>query len=247
VSAALVLAAFAGLVVSTWCRKAGRTATRERTAADWLVDGSGLVMQGVVVPLGQTTLLALALRWAAPGFQGGLALPAGVAFLLHFVIVDYAYYWNHRWLHRPVLWRWHAVHHTAPRMDVFVTSRNTLGTHFLIVYVWLNALGIFLLRDPSPFVLSIALTAALDLWRHSGVGAGPQSRLGHLVAWVLITPYEHAWHHSAERTDVNFGANLAWWDRLHRTYASPAERPARLGVTLTWTTWERLVRPAEAS
>lgn len=43
-SAALVLAAFAGLVVSTWCRKAGRTATLERTAADWLVDGSGLVM-----------------------------------------------------------------------------------------------------------------------------------------------------------------------------------------------------------
>jgi sterol desaturase/sphingolipid hydroxylase (fatty acid hydroxylase superfamily) len=247
VSGALVLIAFAALVVSACCRRDGWTAIRARTPGDWLLDGSGLLMQGLVVPLAQTAAVPAALRWAAPEIESCLAAPAAVAFLCHFVGVDYAYYWNHRGLHRPSVWRWHAVHHTAPRMDVLVTSRNTLWTHFLIVYVWLNALGLFLLRDPSPFVLSIAVTAALDLWRHSESGPAPGSRAGRLVAWVLITPHAHAWHHSAERTGVNFGANLACWDRLHGSYLSPAERPAGLGVTLDAGTWARLARPAAAA
>jgi sterol desaturase/sphingolipid hydroxylase (fatty acid hydroxylase superfamily) len=247
VTTALVLVAFAALVVSAWGRDRGRSAIRTRAPGEWLLDGSGLVMQGLVVPLAQTALGPAALRWAAPGLEGSLALPAAAAFLLHFVGVDYAYYWNHRWLHRPSPWRWHAVHHTAPRMDVLVTSRNTLWTHFLIVYVWLNSLGLFLLQDPSPFVLSIAVTAALDLWRHSESGPAPGSRAGRLVAWLLITPHAHAWHHSADRTGVNFGANLAVWDRLHGSYLSPAERPQRLGVTLSAGSWARLTRPAAAA
>jgi len=38
----------------------------------------------------------------------------------------------------------------------------------------------------------------------------------------VITPHEHAWHHSSARTDVNFGANLSLWDRVHGAYAAHA-------------------------
>jgi sterol desaturase/sphingolipid hydroxylase (fatty acid hydroxylase superfamily) len=125
-------------------------------------------------------------------------------------------------------------------MDVLVTSRNTVWSHFLILYVWVNALGVFLLADPTAFVLAAAATAALDLWRHSEAGGG---RLGRLLGRVLVTPAEHAWHHSATRTGCNFGANLTWWDRLHGTSHRPGGPPADLGLTLAWSLRQRLLAP----
>ena len=188
----------------------------------------------------QATLLYALLDRLAPAWKGALAPSPWVAFVVNFVVIDYAYYWNHRLLHGSALWRWHAVHHTATEMDVLVTSRNTVWSHFLILYVWVNALAVFLLADPTAFVLAAAATAALDLWRHSEAGPG---RLGRLLGGVVITPAEHAWHHSATRAGCNFGANLAWWDRLHGTDYRPGGPPADLGLTLAWTPLQRLLAP----
>ena len=63
-------------------------------------------------------------------WRGAVEVPSWLAFVISFVVIDYAYYWNHRLLHG-ALWRWHAVHHTASRLDVVVTSRNTLWTPLL--------------------------------------------------------------------------------------------------------------------
>jgi sterol desaturase/sphingolipid hydroxylase (fatty acid hydroxylase superfamily) len=243
VNTVVVLTAFIVLGVSTWCREAARAALVRRDWGEWILDGSGLVVQGVAIPLAQTGVLYLLLSQLLPALKGRLVLAPWVGFLLNFVLVDYAYYWNHRLLHSSTLWRWHVVHHTAPAMDLVVTARNTLWSHFLILYVWVNTLGIFALRDPRGFVLAMGLTAALDLWRHSDLAVAPESRTGRILAWVLITPHEHAWHHSTERPRCNFGANLSWFDRLHGTYVRPDRGPARLGLPLGWTTFERLVCP----
>jgi len=50
------------------------------------------------------------------------------------------------------------------------------------------------------------------------------------VALFLITPHEHAWHHSREAFGCNYGANLSLWDRLHGTYRSPEAPPQALGI-----------------
>lgn len=190
-------------------------------------------MQGWVVPALSGLLGAWALGALWPAGRGALSLPAGAAFALNFVAVDYLYYWNHRLLHGP-LWRFHAVHHTAEAMDVWVTARNGLLTPFLIVYVWANGLFIHLLADPRPFLLGSAVTAALDLWRHSSV-------LPRALSPLLITPFDHSWHHSRERQDVNFGANLRLWDVLHGT-AGPSEgAPRALGLPLDWSLARRLL------
>lgn len=207
-----------------------------RRPAEWLADLLGLGVQGALVPLAQAALLYGALLKLAPSWRGVLDLGSVAAFLLNFVAVDYLYYWNHRALHG-ALWPWHALHHTPRDLDVWVTSRNTLWTPALIVYVWINALVVFLLRDPSAYVAGAALTAALDLWRHSG--AWPDG-------WalpLLMTPREHAWHHSAERFDRNFGANLRLWDRLHGTHFDPGSAPERLGLTLQGGLWRAVFLP----
>ena len=212
----LVAIVFAVLLVATLVMSGARFFAREPNA--WLVDTSGLVMQG---------LIAVALAWVPA--RGPIDVPFGVAFAISFVGVDYAYYWNHRLLHG-ALWRWHAVHHTAPRLDVLVTSRNSLLTPLLIVYLWSGLAALFLLRDPDGFLLGLSLTAALDLWRHSPLV--PSSRVRGVLSWVFVTPHEHAWHHSSDRHDVNFGANFTLWDRLHGTYLGSATAPDHLGVDL---------------
>jgi sterol desaturase/sphingolipid hydroxylase (fatty acid hydroxylase superfamily) len=230
----IVFAVFAVLVAATALLRGWKYFARSR--GDWLVDGSGLVMQGVVVPLVGTLALAGLLAAIMPKLRGSLPMPFAAAFLLNFVVIDYAYYWNHRLLHG-ALWRWHIVHHTAARLDVLVTSRNTLWTPLLIVYVWVNAAFLFLLRDPSGFVLGISLTAALDLWRHSPL------RVPRALSLLMITPRDHAWHHSRSRTDFNFGANLSLWDRIHGTYATDESAPDVLGVDLPMSTARRLLFP----
>src|SRR5262249_11657793 len=132
--------------------------------------------------------------------------------------------------HAKGFWRTHAVHHTAEHLDVFITSRNTLWTSLLIVYIWVNGFFIFFLRDPRAFILAAAITASLDLLRHTSVGCHGNSFFSRAAALILITPREHAWHHSRERSGCNFGANLSVWDRLHNTYYSPAESPEILGI-----------------
>lgn len=225
----IVAIAFAVLMAATAALFGARYFARDRGA--WLVDASGLAVQGAI---------AAALAVLVPYRTGAIDIPFWAAFLLSFVGVDYAYYWNHRLLHG-ALWRWHAVHHTAARLDVIVTSRNTLWTPLLIVYVWAGAAAVVLLRDPAGFLLGLSLTAALDLWRHSPLA--PPPRLRRALSAILVTPHEHAWHHSRSRTEVNFGANFTIWDRLHGTFEASAAPPEQLGIDVPLT----LLLPARAA
>ena len=168
VSIGLVGLTAAVLLVGTFTRLGGWAWLGQRSVRDWLLDGSGLVIQGLLVPFLQATVLYVALARIVPAWQGCLPASAWGAFALNVVAVDYAYYWNHRLLHRAGLWRWHAVHHTATRLDVLVTARNTVLSHFLIVYVWINALGALPAGRPD----------RLSLRGRVHGGAGPLATLG---------------------------------------------------------------------
>lgn len=236
-----LLFALLTLTVSEWRRDA-----LNRNLSEWALDWSGLVVQGIAVPLLQTVAVYGLLNIVIPQAKGSLKVPYAVAFLLNFVAIDYLYYWNHRLLHSRWLWPVHAVHHTPQRMDVFIASRNTLWSPLLIIYVWVNGLFIFLLNDPAPYILSAAITASLDLWRHTPFAPKPGSFFHRLLSVILITPHEHSWHHSSDRTDKNFGANLSVWDRIHGTYHSPALQPQSFGIESNLNIKRKLLFPFEA-
>lgn len=223
-----------------------RSAALSRNAEDWVLDISGLLVQGLAVPALGVSLVFVLLMSAAPEARGSFEISFASAFLLNFVVVDYLYYWNHRFLHSKGLWKIHAVHHTAKQADVFITSRNTLWAPLLIVYVWANGISLFLLKDPVPFLLSASITASLDLWRHTLFCPAPGSFFHRAVSLVIITPNEHVWHHSSDRADSNFGANLSIWDRIHNTYVSSAGRPERLGIPLRLGLGRKLLFPFRA-
>ena len=216
----------------------------QKPRADWVLDVSGLVMQGVVIPGLQIGLLYQGLHWLLPQGAHCLAVPSWVGFLLCLVLVDYGYYWNHRWLHG-LGWVLHCVHHTVTHLDVLGTSRNTLWSSFFILYLWVHAVMLYLLQEPSGYLWGISLTAMLDLWRHSRLGPPSTSWLYQVLSPWLVLPQDHAWHHAQLDHPCNFGANLKLWDRLHGTARRCPEFPQTLGINTSLSLWQKLLYPIE--
>ena len=215
----------------------------KKSVGNWGLDLINLFFQGNIIPLLQTFFLFRLLQFLFPNYQGFLDLPPYACFLLNFLLVDYIYYWGHRLLHSNFLWNTHKVHHSVEHMDVFSSSRNTLWTSLLIVYVWINSLFIFLLADPSYFIYSISLTAMLDLWRHSNLYPKQSNIFTDLFETLFISPKLHSWHHSDQFFKFNFGANLSLWDRIHKTYKDDPYFPAKLGISTNLVFWKKLFYP----
>jgi len=237
----IALVAFWLLVLATLALDGWRT-YGGKPAREWLLDLAGLAVQGWIIPFLQIALVVAGLRWMAPGAEGVFQITGWFGFCLAFVAVDYLYYWNHRLLHGRALWPIHRVHHTVSAMDVLGTARNTLWTSFAIVYLWAHGAMLFLLggAGASGYLAGVTLTVALDLWRHSAVGP----RAGSALSWLLITPADHAWHHSSGAEEGNYGANLSWWDRLHGTYLVRDSLPATMGVAADrLPLWRQLLWP----
>lgn len=128
-------------------------------------------------------------------------------------------------------------------MDVFATSRNTLWTSFILIYLWFNALMLYLLQDPSIYLIAMSLSAGLDLWKHSQFLIH-QKPLMHFISKYLfiMTPIEHAWHHS-QKLNYNYGANLNIFDKLHGTYLANKDYPKKIGLNTQLSFWQKCFKP----
>lgn len=238
-----VFAAFVGLLAWAIGTQIGRRQLKSKSREDWLLDSAGLLIQGISIPLLQATLIYSLYRHLLPFPPGCLKLSPVLTFLLSFVLVDYLYYWNHRLLHRKFFWQVHQVHHTVTQMDSLGTSRNTLWTSFLIIYLWVHPLFVYVLANPTLYLLGVSLTSALDLWRHSGATVPAKSWLHRCLCPWLILPQDHAWHHSREAHYCNYGANLKLWDRLHGTYNQSNGLPLAIGIATPLTFTQKLLFP----
>jgi len=213
----------------------------EYARADQLLNLTGLAIQGLLVPaMGYWIATSvLAAHW--PGAAGSLRIGWLGAFAVNFVIVDFLYYWQHRLFHRVnALWALHQCHHASTALDVWATSRNSLAVNFLFVYMLVNPLLGFLCDHPDGFFAGAAVTASLDLWRHSRL---PESFSPTLLGRVLVTPAHHHAHHSPEGQAVNFGANLILWDRLFGTAREPRGYPAVYGTPGAPGPWRQFLFP----
>jgi len=165
-------------------------------------------------------LLAEAHRW---GLFHWVGLPAGLASILAFVLLDLAIYLQHRVFHYvPVLWRLHRMHHAD--LDVDVTTGARFHPIEILLSLGIKFCGICTLGAPPVAVLvfEIGLNVT-SMFNHSNVKI--PLRLERVLRWLVVTPDMHRVHHSVVRleTNSNFGFNLPWWDRWFGTYQ---EQPA---------------------
>jgi sterol desaturase/sphingolipid hydroxylase (fatty acid hydroxylase superfamily) len=239
----MVFLAFSLLILLTVASRTGLDSLWSKSWNDWILDAVGLIMQGILIPILQVAVLYNFYFLLMPTLHNSLVLNPVTALLLSFVGVDYLYYWNHRLLHTRSLWQLHLIHHTVSSMDVLGTSRNTVWTSFLIVYLWIHSLFIYTLQDPSWYMIGVSLTSVLDLWRHSEFSPRLNSWLYTFLNPWLILPQDHAWHHASEAMACNFGANFKLWDRIHGTYYERDRIPKSLGIKNDLTLWQRLIYP----
>jgi sterol desaturase/sphingolipid hydroxylase (fatty acid hydroxylase superfamily) len=151
------------------------------------------------------------------------------AWIAAFFVVEFAYYWFHRWSHT-VRWLWatHAVHHSAQEMTLPAAVR--LGWTGLLSGGWLVFTLLALLGLPP--LMTFGLLAANLLYQFV-LHTEAVGRLGPLE-WVLNTPSHHRVHHASNASllDKNFGGVLIVYDRLFGTFAAePENEPLRYGLT----------------
>jgi sterol desaturase/sphingolipid hydroxylase (fatty acid hydroxylase superfamily) len=168
--------------------------------------------------------------WAArDGLRGWVqGLDFFVALFLIVLVADLVQYWSHRAYHRvPMLWRLHAVHHSAKSMDWLAGSRQHL-VEVLITRTLILA-PIYVLGFSKEVIDAyIVLVGFQAVFNHANVSV----RLGPL-RHVLVTPNFHHWHHTqdAEGIDRNYAAHFAFLDHLFGTAAKSDRRwPDRYGV-----------------
>ncbi len=151
---------------------------------------------------------------------------AQLALLL--LLSDLLGYWTHRLFHRqPVLWRYHAIHHSSRRLDWLSGARVPPLNDALqnaIPAVPLLLLG-FSSTNLPPLLAILGLAAVIV---HANVGWtwGP-------FRYVVISPVFHRWHHTNERCAMNknFAGLFPCIDMLFGTFYMPkGVQPLEFGV-----------------
>ena len=133
------------------------------------------------------------------------------------LLMDLTFYYWHRLNHtRPLLWRFHNVHHADPDMDVTTSFRFHWGEVLYSTVFRLLQVGLIGVLPLTYVVYEVVFNCA-TLFHHSNL------RLP--VAWerrlnrVFVTPRMHGVHHSAvgPETNSNYSVIFSWWDRLNRS------------------------------
>jgi sterol desaturase/sphingolipid hydroxylase (fatty acid hydroxylase superfamily) len=221
----LIFFAFIACSIAGFLREDLKKNMLTRSQEEWTVDLAGLVIQGIFIPALPFGVKAL-LTNLFPDTLGLIDIHPAIQFITSFVLIDYIYYWNHRCFHSKHFWYLHRLHHSARHLDVLATSRNSLFTSLLFIYIWAQIAALYFLKDCAAFLLGLSLTFALDLWRHSGLEVRTLFRK--ILGWALILPEQHVLHHSIYGRTMNYGANFNWWDKLHGTYSEDKIRNSKL-------------------
>lgn len=168
--------------------------------------------------------------WAVnPSVQSAVrAMPAVLQFVVILVLTDVTQYWVHRAFHHfPLLWKFHAIHHSAEAMDWLAGSRLHLVD--VVVTRSLSFVPLYILGfDDGPLFAYVVVVSVQATFIHANV----RWDFG-LLSWLLATPQFHHWHHGADREaiDKNFAVHLPVIDWLFGTFYLPAHRwPESYGI-----------------
>ncbi|MDQ0465168.1 sterol desaturase/sphingolipid hydroxylase (fatty acid hydroxylase superfamily) [Caulobacter ginsengisoli] len=132
--------------------------------------------------------------------------------------LDLAWYVTHVTMHRfAALWRFHAVHHSDPMVDVTTTIRQHPGES-VIRYVFLAVFAFAFGASPAGFMIYRIWSALHGLFEHANLRL-PQW-LDTTITLVFSSPNMHKIHHARDRrhTDRNYTNIFSIWDRLFGTF-----------------------------
>jgi sterol desaturase/sphingolipid hydroxylase (fatty acid hydroxylase superfamily) len=153
--------------------------------------------------------------------------PLWVQAIALLVAYDALQYALHRWTHSDLLWRYHAVHHSAQEIDILTSFR--IHPIDFIIYVGIPTLMLLLAGfPPEAFAVLAPINFLMSCLTHANLNwtFGP-------FRYVVASPMFHRWHHAIVdgSQSRNFSPNFPIWDLMLGTFHMPVgETPVAYGA-----------------
>ncbi len=130
-----------------------------------------------------------------------------IAILLH----DTYFYWVHRVMHHPKLFRrLHLTHHRSNNPTPFTAYSFSIG-EAAIEYAYTPVLLLLLPMHPSAIAIVLFIMIFKNALGHCGYEIFPKGTTRHPLLKHLTTVTHHDMHH--QKAGGNYGFYFTWWDK----------------------------------
>lgn len=136
--------------------------------------------------------------------------------LLSLVLIhDTWFYWMHRLMHLPGVYRWtHRIHHKSTNPTPF-SSFSMDWTELLIEFGIFPLLPFLIPLHPLAISIFAFMAFAFNILGHLGFELFPSWLIRSRVGQLINTSTKHNIHH--ERFNYNYGYYFTLWDRIMKT------------------------------
>ena len=160
-------------------------------------------------------------------------------YIIAFICLDFASYWNHRLNHSiNFFWNQHVIHHSSQEFNLACALRQSISN--LLGYGAIFLIPAALFGVPHKV---ISLLAPLHLFGQFCYHTKHIGKLGFLE-YIFVTPSQHRVHHAInlEYIDKNLSAIFCVWDRLFGTFQEELEKvPCVYGTLKPVNTWNPFI------
>lgn len=182
-----------------------------------LLMGVGSLVSTTIIKVAMFVVYVAIWKYVAPFHfpDAGWGIVAAV------VIVDFLFYWNHRFVHRArVGWAAHQAHHSSEYMNFATALRQKWNPWFeFFFFLPLPFLGI----SPLSLYVAFSINLIYQFFTHTElIGKLPRP-----IEFIMNTPSHHRVHHGSdpEYLDKNYAGIFIIWDRMFGTFVEEKQRP----------------------
>jgi len=143
---------------------------------------------------------------------GWLYLP--VSLVIFMLLHETYYYWVHRWMHKPAIFKIvHKVHHDSNIASPFTAFsfhplEGFLQAIFLPVMLMILPMHIYVI------IIQLTIMTFSSVINHLDIDIYPKNENNVLTKWVIGAAH-HAQHHKLFK--YNFGLYFTFWDKIKKT------------------------------
>lgn len=162
-----------------------------------------------------------------------------LVYIIAFIGIDFAGYWNHRLAHSVnYFWNHHIIHHSSEEFNLACALRQSISNVFTI-FGFLMIPSALLGVPVEVVAVIVPLHLFAQYWYHTQL----IGKMGFLEK-IIVTPSHHRVHHAINDVylDKNMSQILIIWDKLFGTFQEELDEVAPVyGVKRPGRTWNPVI------